>query len=56
MLTLRRHEAVAEQTVAFHFDKPAGFEFVAGQTIDLTLLNPAETDAEGDARTFSTEW
>lgn len=39
--------------MAFHFDKPQGFEFRPGQTIDLTLLNPPETDAEGDIRTFS---
>ena len=39
--------------MAFHFDKPAGFEFRAGQAIDLTLLNPPETDAEGNTRAFS---
>ena len=50
---LRRSEHVAEGTMAFHFARPAGFEFQAGQTIDLTLLDPAETDAEGNIRTFS---
>lgn len=39
--------------MAFHFDKPAGFEFRAGQAIDLTLLNPPETDAEGNTHAFS---
>jgi ferredoxin-NADP reductase len=39
--------------MAFHFDKPDGFEFRAGQAIDLTLLNPPETDAEGNTRAFS---
>lgn len=39
--------------MAFHFDKPAGFEFRAGQAIDLTLLNPPETDGEGNTRAFS---
>jgi ferredoxin-NADP reductase len=53
MLTLRRREPIAERTMAFHFDKPAGFQFKAGQTLDLTLVNPQETDAEGDSRTFS---
>ena len=50
---LRRREEVAQGTLAFHFDKPAGFEFSAGQSIDLTLVNPAETDAEGNTRAFS---
>jgi ferredoxin-NADP reductase len=52
-LALLRREEVAHGTLAFHFDKPAGFEFRAGQSIDLTLLNPAETDAEGNTRAFS---
>jgi ferredoxin-NADP reductase len=44
---------VAEDTMAFHFEKPAGFDFKPGQSADLTLLNPPETDAEGNIRTFS---
>lgn len=39
--------------MAFHFQKPAGFDFTAGQFADLTLLDPPETDAEGNTRTFS---
>jgi ferredoxin-NADP reductase len=39
--------------MAFHFRKPDGFEFRAGQAIDITLANPPETDAEGNTRTFS---
>jgi ferredoxin-NADP reductase len=50
---LRKREQIAEGTMAFHFDKPAGFEFRAGQAIDLTLVNPPETDSEGNTRTFS---
>ena len=46
-------EAVAEGTVMFRFEKPAGFSFAAGQSIDLTLVNPPETDAEGNTRAFS---
>jgi ferredoxin-NADP reductase len=53
LLTLRRRETIAEHTGAFYFDKPSGFQFIAGQTVDLTLVNPRETDAEGDTRTFS---
>lgn len=44
---------VAEGTLAFALKKPAGFSFKAGQSIDLTLLNPPQTDAEGNTRTFS---
>lgn len=46
-------KTVAEGTMAFSFAKPAGFDFKPGQSADLTLLNPAETDAEGNVRTFS---
>jgi len=44
---------VAEGTMAFQFEKPAGFDFKPGQSTDLTLLNPPETDSEGNTRTFS---
>jgi ferredoxin-NADP reductase len=44
---------VAEGTMAFHFEKPPGFDFKPGQSADLTLLNPPETDTEGNTRTFS---
>ena len=44
---------VAEGTMAFHFAKPSDFSFKAGQAADLTLLNPPETDSEGNIRTFS---
>src|SRR5262249_590989 len=44
---------VAEGTMAFQFEKPQGFDFKPGQSVDLTLLNPPETDAEGNIRTFS---
>jgi ferredoxin-NADP reductase len=44
---------VADDTMAFHFEKPPGFDFKAGQSADLTLLNPPETDVEGNTRTFS---
>ncbi len=52
-LTLERRELVAERTMAFHFVKPAQFTFVAGQSLDLTLIDPPETDAEGNIRTFT---
>ena len=51
--TLQKSELIAEGTMAFHFAKPSGFEYRAGQSIDLTLLNPPEADAEGNIRAFS---
>src|ERR1017187_4305818 len=50
---LLRREEVAEGTIAFHFEKPSGFKFKAGQFADVTLTHPPETDAEGNTRTFS---
>ena len=50
---LMRREEVAEGTMAFHFEKPPGFDFKPGQYTDVTLCNPPETDAEGSTRTFS---
>lgn len=49
---LERRE-VAEGTMEFIFDKPADFSFKAGQNADYTLINPTETDKEGNKRTFS---
>lgn len=50
---LKSRNLVAERTMAFHFDKPASFVFTAGQFIDMDLLSPSETDAEGNTRGFS---
>jgi ferredoxin-NADP reductase len=44
---------VAERTMAFYFEKPPGFDFKPGQHADLTLLDPPESDSEGNVRTFS---
>jgi ferredoxin-NADP reductase len=44
---------VAELTTAFRSEKPSNWTFKAGQFLDMTLLKPAETDAEGNTRTFS---
>lgn len=51
--TLTSNETVAEGTMAFHFAKPAGFKFTAGQAMNVSLVDPPETDAKGNARTFS---
>lgn len=50
---LMRRERVAEATMAFHFSKPAGFGHEAGQSVVLTLVDPPETDGEGDSRAFT---
>ncbi len=50
---LVRRETVAEGTVAFYFSKPLGFRHQAGQSLLMTLINPPETDSEGDSRTFT---
>jgi ferredoxin-NADP reductase len=50
---LIQKETVANGTMAFHFAKPDGFEFRAGQFADYTLIDPPETDAEGNTRGFS---
>jgi len=50
---LRSKEEIADGTMAFHFEKPGGFVFKAGQFGDFTLINPGETDAEGNIRGFS---
>lgn len=52
-IKLLRKQEVAERSMAFHFEKPEGFQFRAGQVIDLTLIDPPETDAAGSTRTFT---
>lgn len=39
--------------MAFYLERPGFFEFIAGQYITVTLLNPLETDEEGSSRCFS---
>jgi len=50
---LKSREKVAEGTMAFHLDKPAGFQFKAGQYVDISLINSPETDPQGIVRSFS---
>ena len=50
---LVRRELVAEGTMAFYFEKPSTFRHQAGQSLTMTLINPPETDEEGDTRTFT---
>ena len=50
---LNERRDVAEGTMAFHLEKPAGFQFKAGQYMNVTLIDPPETDEEGTTRSFS---
>ena len=46
-------DLVADRTMAFRFAKPVDWSYRAGQFVDITLLDPPETDAEGNTRGFS---
>ena len=50
---LQRREEVAHGTLAFHFDKPAGFTFRPGQAVDLVLRDPLVAGTEGARHAFS---
>lgn len=53
VITLARKAPVADGIIGFHFSKPDGFEFRAGQTVDLTLPDPPEPNRRGSTRTFN---
>ncbi len=53
VVTLVSRCEVALRTLAFEVTRPEGFHFKAGQTADLTWIDPPETDGEGNTRTFS---
>lgn len=50
---LLKRELIARDTMAFVLEKPSGFEYRPGQFGDITLLDPPETDEEGNIRGFS---
>ena len=50
---LTRSESVADGTMAFHFERPPGFTFEAGQNLLLTLADPPKMDSAGASRTFT---
>jgi ferredoxin-NADP reductase len=52
-ISLLSREMVAEGTMSFRFAKPPNFSYRAGQSVDMTLLDPPETDAEGNVRPFT---
>src|SRR5229473_3568987 len=51
--TLTASETVAEGTMAFRFAKPADFEFEPGHSVNVSLIDPPETDHKGNSRSFS---
>ena len=51
--TLLGRTEVAEDTMAFRFEKPRSFLFKAGQYIDLTLLGSEPGGSNGLTHTFS---
>jgi ferredoxin-NADP reductase len=53
MCKLQSRQEIAERTIGFRFEKPSGWIFKAGQSMDMTLLNPPETDSKGNTRAFS---
>lgn len=52
-LKLKKKELVANDTMAFHWEMPEGFEFKAGQLTHIKLINPSEIDEEGTKRALS---
>lgn len=50
---LIEREEIANQTMAFRFEKVPGWRFTAGQAIDITLIDPPESDGEGNTRGLS---
>ncbi len=52
-IKLIEKKEIANGTMAFYFEKPKGLEFRAGQFADYTLIDPTETDDEGNTRGFS---
>src|SRR5258708_19123146 len=50
---LRERREIAEGTMAFHFEKPSGFTFKAGQAIDLVLPGDPGADPQSLRHAFS---
>lgn len=52
-MKLKERREIANGTMAFLLEKPAGFDFKPGQAMEVKLEDPSETDAEGNSRAFS---
>ncbi|MCR4280661.1 MAG: FAD-dependent oxidoreductase [Candidatus Komeilibacteria bacterium] len=46
-------QSVVDNTYVWEFEKPAGFDFAAGQYTNLTLINPTQDDPVANCRFFS---
>lgn len=53
LLKLTGRSEVAVDTLELRFAKPPGMTFKAGQFMDVTLIDPPETDAKGNTRGLS---
>lgn len=52
-MKLNNRKEIAEGTMGFWLEKPAGFDFKPGQAMEVKLIDPPETDKEGNTRAFS---
>jgi ferredoxin-NADP reductase len=52
-IKLKKKEMIAKDTMAFYWETPDDFDFKAGQLTHIKLINPEETDDEGNKRAFS---
>ena len=52
-VALKGKKQIAQDSWAFVFERPDGLGFKAGQHVRMTLIDPPETDSEGDSRFFS---
>lgn len=52
-LTLLEKKTIAQNTLELTFEKPANFNYIAGQYGGFTLINPSVTDEKGNTRRFS---
>ena len=52
-ITFLKSEKFGSTVMAFHFAKPEGFGFIAGQFVDLTLINSLEMDDQAPSRSLT---
>jgi len=50
---LEKREHIAQGTMAFHFARPAGFNFKPGQAVNVVLADPPTADASSAGHAFS---
>ncbi len=52
-IKLLKKEVIANDTMLFHWKKPEGMAFKAGQFGEFNLIEPSKTDEKGNSRDFS---